>query len=348
MAESGATTGPDSSGAGKAALEFGRTLREIRQGQNLKLYDIANALRIRESYLKEIEDGRFENLPGPTYANGFVRAYAIYLGLEIDEVMRRYNLATANNSSHTSLVPLSPIAEARSPTGLVLMVASVLAVSTYGIWYYLTVRGQSSTEIISALPRTTSDSAALTKKTNKKNINSDEKFPSEKIEKAKNLLSIANKDPSLNRVIIPDKVKTSILHNKAHTTPQVKKKVPIVKKLGKKRRGVTAQSQNVSLEKKVNSGLLKPKSRIILRANADSWVELREVGGKRLISRILRKGDSYQVPLKAGIKFTTGNAGGIDILVDGKIIEPLGPVGAVRRNILLEPDILLARSLGQR
>ena len=85
-----------------------------------------------------------------------------------------------------------------------------------------------------------------------------------------------------------------------------------------------------------------------MRANADSWVELKEVGGKRLISEILREGDSYQVPLSAGIKFSTGNAGGVDILVDGKNIASLGPVGAVRRNILLDPDILLARSPGQR
>ena len=54
------------------------------------------------------------------------------------------------------------------------------------------------------------------------------------------------------------------------------------------------------------------------------------------------------MPLSAGIKLSTGNAGGVDILVDGKKIDSLGPVGAVRRNILLDPDILLARSPGQR
>ncbi|MFL2668413.1 MAG: helix-turn-helix domain-containing protein [Alphaproteobacteria bacterium] len=348
MAESGATTGPESSGANTAALEFGGTLREIRQGQNLELHDIAKALRIRENYLKGIEDGQFEKLPGPAYANGFVRAYADYLGLEVDEVMRRYKLAAFNSLSKPSIAPLPITAEARLPTGLVLLVAALLAAGTYGVWYYLTVRGQSSKEVISALPETISDFAALTKKPNKKTMDPVEKIAPKTLEKLENQLSIPKKALSPNLAITPEKFTTTILPSKTHPNLQLKVKDPSLKKLEVKRLAATTQSQNVKSEKKVISKLLKPKSRIVLRANAASWVELREAGGKRLISKILREGDSYQVPLQAGIKFTTGNAGGVDILIDGKIIASLGPVGAVRRDILLDPDILLARSPGQR
>ncbi len=348
LAESGATTGPESSGANTAALEFGTTLREIRQGQNLELHDIAIALRIRESYLKGIEDGQFENLPGPAYANGFVRAYANYLGLEVDEVMRRYKLAAFNSLSHPSLAPLPLAAEARLPTSLVLLVAALLAAGTYGVWYYLTVPGQSSKEVISALPETMSDFPALTKKPNKKTTDPVKKISPKKLEKHENQLSIPKKALSPNLAITPENFTTTILPSKAHPNLQLKVKDPSLKKLEVKRLAAATQSQNVTSEKKVVSKLLKPKSRIVLRANAASWVELREAGGKRLISKILREGDSYQVPLQAGIKFTTGNAGGVDILIDGKIIASLGPVGAVRRDILLDPDILLARSPGQR
>jgi len=348
LAESGATTGPESSGANTAALEFGTTLREIRQGQNLELHDIAIALRIRESYLKGIEDGQFENLPGPAYANGFVRAYANYLGLEVDEVMRRYKLAAFNSLSHPSLAPLPLAAEARLPTSLVLLVAALLAAGTYGVWYYLMVSDQSSKEVISALPETMSDVAGLTKKPNKKTMDLVEKISPKKLEKLENQLSIAKKALSPNLAINPKKLTTTILPSKGHPNLKLRVQDPSLKKLEVKRLAATTQSQNVTSEKKVIPKLLKPKGRIVLRANAASWVELREAGGKRLLSKILREGDSYQVPLQAGIKFTTGNAGGVDILIDGKIIASLGPVGAVRRDILLDPDILLARSPGQR
>ena len=348
LAESGATTGPESTGTDTEAVEFGAALRDVRQGKNLELYDIAKTLRIREDYLKGIENGQFDSLPGPTYANGFVRAYADYLGLEIDEVMRRYKLAIASKPSNPTLTNLSPSAEARLPGGLVLMVALVLAVSTYGVWYYFMVRDQSSTETISALPETMTNSAGLNEKTNKEFVAPNVGLSSEKSERLKNRLSIAKKTTSPNHAIKPHKVTIPNLHVKAHKTSQLKTEVPSLKKLGEKRLTATAQSKNLSSEKKVISGRLKNISRIVLRANEDSWVEVKEVGGKRLISKILREGDSYQVPLSAGIKLSTGNAGGVDILVDGKKIASLGPVGAVRRNILLDPDILLARSPGQR
>jgi len=38
---------------------------------------------------------------------------------------------------------------------------------------------------------------------------------------------------------------------------------------------------------------------------------------------------------------TTGNAGGIDILIDGKAIPQLGPVGEIRTNIVLDAQSLL-------
>ena len=54
----------------------------MRQG--LDLSECAAATRIRERYLVAIEDDRFESLPDPAYVNGFVRAYAAHLGLQVE------------------------------------------------------------------------------------------------------------------------------------------------------------------------------------------------------------------------------------------------------------------------
>ena len=57
----------------------------------------------------------------------------------------------------------------------------------------------------------------------------------------------------------------------------------------------------------------------------------------------MKEGETYNVPSQSGITLATGNAGALDILVDGQVIAPIGPVGAVRRDVLLEPTALLAR-----
>jgi cytoskeleton protein RodZ len=55
-----------------------------------------------------------------------------------------------------------------------------------------------------------------------------------------------------------------------------------------------------------------------------------------VVDRILRAGERYVVPAGTGLVLTTGNAGGLDMFVDGQRTPPLGDVGAVRRKISLD------------
>jgi cytoskeletal protein RodZ len=82
-------------------------------------------------------------------------------------------------------------------------------------------------------------------------------------------------------------------------------------------------------------------TRIVLRAVQDSWVQVRDRQDALLLTRVLRSGDTYYVPSQDGLTLLTGNAGGIVIEVDGVALAPLGPVGAVRRQIALDPVRLL-------
>jgi cytoskeleton protein RodZ len=86
---------------------------------------------------------------------------------------------------------------------------------------------------------------------------------------------------------------------------------------------------------------------MILRANADSWVQVREKGGKILLNRILRPGETWPVPddAAAPLLLTTGNAGGTELLVGGKLAPSLGNAGAVRRDLPLDPERAMAGTL---
>lgn len=89
-------------------------------------------------------------------------------------------------------------------------------------------------------------------------------------------------------------------------------------------------------------GLSNTNARIVVRAIEDAWVEVTDVEGVLLFSRVLRKGDSYRVANREGSTFVTGNAGGLELVVDGQAIPPIGPAGVVRRGVRLEPDLLKA------
>ncbi len=83
-----------------------------------------------------------------------------------------------------------------------------------------------------------------------------------------------------------------------------------------------------------------PAGKIVLHAKSDAWVEVRNRQGELLLGRLLRAGETWTVPDQHALVLTTGNAGGLELLVDGKPAPSLGAVGAVRRDIPLDAALI--------
>ncbi|MEQ9169582.1 MAG: DUF4115 domain-containing protein [Rhodospirillales bacterium] len=112
----------------------------LRCGEDLDV--IAQVLRIRRRHLQAIEDGNFDQLPGTTYAVGFIRTYADYLGLDSDEVVRRFKgeqTLQPGKTPKSDLIFPSPMSETGIPRGAVVFLGVVIGVIAYGGWYSSTV-----------------------------------------------------------------------------------------------------------------------------------------------------------------------------------------------------------------
>lgn len=68
-------------------IRIGPSFAEERKRKNLSIEEVARATKIREEFLLAIEHGDFKDLPSPTYAYGFVRNYAKFLGLPVDKTL---------------------------------------------------------------------------------------------------------------------------------------------------------------------------------------------------------------------------------------------------------------------
>jgi cytoskeleton protein RodZ len=84
------------------------------------------------------------------------------------------------------------------------------------------------------------------------------------------------------------------------------------------------------------------QARVVLHAVAASWIQVRDGQGSLLITRVLKPGETYNVPNQDGLTMVTGNAGGLDIAVDGATLPRIGESGRVARNVSLSPERLLA------
>lgn len=135
------------------AAELGAMMREMRENLGHELETVASDLRIRLVYLEAIEEGRLADLPGNAYVSGFLRSYSDFLGLEGDEIVRRFKMAGVEISSQPQLHLPSPVEEGRLPTGSILLVAAVIAAAAYGGWYYLSSAGKGPIDTVADLPK---------------------------------------------------------------------------------------------------------------------------------------------------------------------------------------------------
>lgn len=157
----GAVSGQDNGGQdnGSALVPYeehvGVVLREARQLVGTDLNDVATSLRIRYVYLSAIEAGRFDDLPGATYAIGFVRTYADYLGLDSDRLVERFKSEVGGIGPQQQLEFPTPMPDGRFPGGAILTVSILLAVAAVGGWTYLQGRDAVVVERVSEPPQTT-------------------------------------------------------------------------------------------------------------------------------------------------------------------------------------------------
>jgi cytoskeleton protein RodZ len=81
---------------------------------------------------------------------------------------------------------------------------------------------------------------------------------------------------------------------------------------------------------------------VVLRFTGDTWVQVKERGGEALVTKVMRAGETWPVPDRGNLILNTGNAGRIEILVDGAEVPSIGGPGSVRKDVSLDPDQLKA------
>ncbi|NKB56085.1 MAG: DUF4115 domain-containing protein [Alphaproteobacteria bacterium] len=453
----------------------GGLLREKRKNFGVDLKEAADYLCIRHSYLQAIEEGRVDDLPGATYAMGFVRAYADYLGLDGPTIVECYKNETTELGDDVRLIFPSPTPEGKIPSGAILLIAVVALAVTYGGWVFFAQQDVKVAELVPSLPEsfasflgsdetkaldaepkvpqadvaTTSVTETATQETVAKvavpatdtsetsalpndsvaaateppsentvpvqttettetaaaaerpveaepaavsptsaeavtssssasvenvatapvqetstpvtdataeTTSSDEKPVAsplgatdtpEPVASADSAATVATTEPVVQPTVTETAVPVQSNQTASDTLPQsagsAEDRVAVTEETS---RDVVAalppKPPAVASAEPRQFGSENPEARVMIKARVDSWVEIRDPDGSLLLTRVLRAGDSYRVPDRPGLLMLTGNAGGLEIQVDGEAIPDLGPKGAVRRGVTLDADSLKA------
>ncbi len=81
--------------AAQGLPDAGELLNAERQRQGLTEKQVADDLHITMHYIRAIESNSFEKLPGNVFAKGYIKSYAMLLGMDVELVMSGYNAYVA-------------------------------------------------------------------------------------------------------------------------------------------------------------------------------------------------------------------------------------------------------------
>jgi len=389
---------------------IGIVLQTARINKNEDLNEVAKKLRIRQVYLEAIENDQFKILPGNIYVVGFIKSYSKYLGLDSEEIIKRYKSEVSKYKTKEDLKFPAYVPQHGIPGGSILLFGFMIAIVSYSGWYFFSGKNPLTTKQMAGVPGSLTplvkDKAVTPLFPKIGNItlqnNQNEKYITNKggIESLKSLKKSDKGDNNINlserrdqevsassiqkddlETLVSKMDKPEALGSQTTIKKILLPKINIPQKFEPKSNPVTLTEPNIKLnieaaagkklELSVNTGdetkktstvsevivtsnngsniKISPKpsrktqpppissSRITIEALADSYIQVRDNNVNRLLTtRLLRKGQRYKVPDRSGLTLITGNAGALRILVDGIIAPEIGPIGAIRRNVILD------------
>lgn len=352
----------------KAFVEgVGRALREARQQRGEDLHEISAFLRIKPAFLYALEDAEYEAFPGRAYAYGFLRSYADYLGFDGAEVVRRVKQVTEPDARPQASSP--PASRLRGRAAYAASGVAVLAVAALLLWQGLERSGEGVFPDLGARvggvgPETGGDGG----------LRADAARPEQgQAAGGKEITRTAAPAASSGGAVVPaglpDKLRAS------ERVPPVS-----VRARGSTPAAATGRTIDAALPRDGTSALAAevPQMRegaaaglaaeVVARAGPQggdgaraaaagsglrivardaSWVQIRSRDGSYVRTRTLQPGESYGVPDRDDLLLWVGDAGAVELVLDGRRLGPVGEAGAVVRDYPLDARSL-RRQLAER
>lgn len=115
----------------------GDSLRQAREGRGWEIAEVATQLNLTPQRLSQIEAGAFDQLPGHTFARGYIRAYAKLLGMDQSRLVLEFDQFTGSNAVGSNVQSLGRIEEpVRYSQSVLRLVSFALLVALAGVGFY--------------------------------------------------------------------------------------------------------------------------------------------------------------------------------------------------------------------
>ncbi len=304
----------------------GQDLRAARIRRGDDLAAVSRALKIRKDHLDAVEGDRLDDLPGKTYAIGFIRSYARYLGLDANALVERFKAEISGRGDEQALQAsnLHDDDTRRLPQGWRILAGVIGIALIWGVWHIFF----SARDSVPPVPPPPSLARIEAPKP--------APVPAAPAADSTSSPSVTTPLPAPPQTAAP--VQNAARPNvSALATSSVA--VPAVPAASSAPQ--PAQSSQVFGQQN------RDNSRVLLRARGPVRVTVKGPDGKYLINRDLAPGEVYYVPNLPGLYLQVANAGAVEASLDGKVLGRVGQDSQVLGRVSLDPQSLADRFNGR-
>jgi cytoskeleton protein RodZ len=296
-------------------FDFGSLLSGSRKAQKYSIDDVSRHLKIPAPIIEAIEANDIAALPPPTFAKGYLRAYARYLEISEEKVLEQYNRAVPQNTVAKLKSRSNLPSEKNSQTPIIksvtiVLVIAVIAAVIYGIFGYY----QEKADVI--------ENQLETKKPDFTASSLDSPV-SEEVTIEQNA-ELTDDDELILRTtesdeLVPedDSPQTEAATDETTVEPAAAAGVQ------------TAPAINADNEPTQDEPVAEePRDTIQIFAEKGAWMEIRDATDKRLYYNMLREGGSTTLHGVAPFYVSLGNARTTKVTVNGLDVDMTDFIGA--------------------
>jgi len=267
-------------------------LKKIRESKGLTLREISRITRISHAVLGVIETEEFGSLPEPIYATAFIKKYAEALGVDSGEILYRYSryLKEQENSSKQKEVSKKKL-WIKSNYYLFIWGALAVVVVLFFVFYFL-----------------------------------HQDYMEKRGPVKKHVAEEIYKEPPLKESE-PVKEEESAVEavQESQISPDIEEKIE------EKKEDVIQETAEDIVEEEIESEIeitVREEYRLTIKASELTWLKI-DQDDAEAVEIMLRPGEKIERKAKERFIVIVGNAGGVDVVFDGKSLGALGVHGEV-------------------
>ena len=297
---------------GPVKIDFGQQLKQAREAAGLTVIEVADELKLTEQLINDLEASDLERLPAATFAVGYLRNYARLLKLPEDEMAAAFNQLVPRQES--SLTPISGVpAQKNSHDSLVKLTSYgllVLVIFLMLLWWQQTDFDWLKISAPETGGTVELDIPVVDDRTAQRDID------------VGAVDAAPEAEPLLEETAVEEQVQ--------QTEPEVAASEPEVVESVEPQAPATRETVDVMPEPDTadeqlpTTPPLAGDDELVISTDSESWVEIRDPNGAKLLVRLISVGRDYRVVGAAPFRVFLGNAPSVTLQVNGETVDISG------------------------